>query len=274
MTNFQKIKSYYQHFNEWNRLDTPPGQLELKLVLKLIEEHILAGSDIFDLGGGPGRYSYELALKGYRMYLGDLSPDLIAIAREKLSNFEGKENIKRIEIVNATDLAHVKDETYENVMLFGPLYHLTEMSEIHQCLQGVHRILKPNGKIIASYLPYHGGLISILERTFHSPQQVSSSSFSKVFKEGVFQNQCDTGFQEGKFIQSKNLLTTFSNLGFRKILVRSIRGIGYQKEEEILQLQHKNSTFFREIMNVINLTASDEPILETCGHAIYIGEKS
>ena len=273
MTDFQKIKAYYQKFNEWGRLDTPPGQLELKIVLEILEQYLSPNSTIFDLGGGAGRYAYELALKGYQMYLADLSPDLIKIAREKLADFTGKDNIKCIEIVNAIDLSNKKDESFENVLLFGPLYHLTNMDEIKACLKEVNRILKPNGKIIASFIPYHCGLSSILERSFASPNQVDSNAFVKVFQEGVFNNQSATGFQEGNYVKTKSLLEILKRVGFEKKLLRSIRGIGYKQEKEILDLQKTNPTFYQEIMRIINQTATDDPIIETCGHALFIGEK-
>lgn len=40
------------------------------------------------------------------IHLADLSPDFIEVAREKLSNFDGEDNIKSIEIANAIDLSN------------------------------------------------------------------------------------------------------------------------------------------------------------------------
>lgn len=273
MTDFHKIKNYYQHFDEWSRLDTPAGQLERQIVLEIIENSIKVPSEILDLGGGAGRYSYELARKGYQMHLADLSPDLIKIAQEKLSHFPGKDNIKSIRVANAIDLSDTENERYENVLLFGPLYHLIREAEIEACLNEVHRVLKPNGKLIASYIPYHCGLNSILDRFFRSPEQVNRQAFARVSQSGVFNNQSNAGFQEGKFIQTEDLLEMLGKTGFKKILLRSIRGIGYQKEKEILALEHTKPDFYQEILSAIHQSAGDIPIRETCGHAVYIGEK-
>jgi ubiquinone/menaquinone biosynthesis C-methylase UbiE len=272
-TDFQKIKTYYQHFNEWNRLDTPPGRLELKIVLEIIKEHLPSNSEIFDLGGGAGRYSYELALRGYKLYLADLSPGLIEIAKEKLSNFEGKNNIKGIEIANAIDLSNKEDEIYSNVMLFGPLYHLTTIEEIDECIKEVYRVLKVGGKIIATYIPYQCGLSSILERSFAKPSQVDKKAFFRVYNEGVFNNQSESGFQEGNFIKTEKLLEILEGRGFEKILLRSIRGIGYKQEKEILEEENRNPEFYNEIMKIIHLSSEDRSIIDTCGHAVYIGRK-
>ncbi|MEL7269566.1 MAG: hypothetical protein AAGL34_08330 [Bacteroidota bacterium] len=71
-TDFEKIKDYYQHFDEWGRLETYSGQLELRIVLELISKYLSPPESIFDLGGGPWRYTFELAKKGYKLKLADL----------------------------------------------------------------------------------------------------------------------------------------------------------------------------------------------------------
>ena len=274
MTDLDKIIAYYQKFDEWGRLDTFPGKLELQVVLEIVEQYVSPPDNLFDLGGGAGRYSYELALRGYPVYLADLSPDLIGIAREKLTHFEGAKNIKGMEVANALDLSHMQDKTHDNVLLFGPLYHLTQEGEIQTCLAEVYRVLKFGGKIFAAYIPYHCGLISILERSMRSPQQVNDQVFARVFKEGTFHNLSDSGFQEGNFLKTADLLDQFEKQGFQTLLLRSIRGIGYGKEEEILKWKEERPDLYREVMRILHRTAADPPILETCGHAIYVGQKS
>lgn len=273
MTDTNKVLNYYKTFDEWGRLDTSPGQLELQIVLDIIAEFIPPPASIFDLGGGAGRYSYELALRGYQMHVADLSPDLIEIAKSKLSVSEVKENIKSIAVCNATDLASIKDETHENILLFGPLYHLTNEAEIQQCLKEAYRVLKPQGKILASFIPYHAGLVGILTRSFLSPHQVDQEVLEKVYKQGIFNNKSNTGFQEGNYLKSAVLIDHFQNTGIKKLQLRSIRGIAYGYEKEILSLKNDRPEYYQKVMDILHKTAADIPIVETSGHAIFIGEK-
>ncbi len=273
MTDLDKIRDYYKNFDEWGRLNTCPGQLEFKITLSIISNYISPPASIFDLGGGAGRYTFELARMGYEMHLADLSPHLINIAREKLADFGASERVKSISVANALDLSTTGDQEHENVLLFGPLYHLTDPAEIGKCLTEAYRILQPKGKILASFMPYHCGIISILERSFASPDQVNSDVYSKVFQKGVFENATTSGFQEGNFLASSQLEDHFKNAGFEKLALRSIRGIGYKHEKEIIEMKHKRPEYYRTIMDVLDQTASHTPIIETCGHAIYVGEK-
>ncbi|MTB52364.1 bifunctional 2-polyprenyl-6-hydroxyphenol methylase/3-demethylubiquinol 3-O-methyltransferase UbiG [Lewinella sp. W8] len=274
MTDLERIRHYYKSFDEWGRLDTDAGALELRVVLEVISKYLEPPAHIFDLGGGAGRYTFELAKLGFRMSLGDLSQDLIDVAKSRLMNHEVSTRVDRIAVVNALELGEFPDQSFENVLLFGPLYHLTEASEINQCLAGIYRILKPGGKVFASFIPYHCGIMSIVERSLFRPEQVGSEELRLVSRQGTFRNRSSAGFQEGNYLESPAVEAHFREAGFKKILLRSIRGIGYKNEREILALEESRPEYFTTVMEVLHQTAGELPIVETCGHAMYIGEKA
>ena len=58
---------------------------------------------------------------------------------------------------------------------------------------------------------------------------------------------------------------------FENLLLRSLRGFGYEKEEVIYKFKKRGD--FEKIIELINSTAEDKSIIETCGHAIYVGVK-
>lgn len=122
MTDFDKIKSYYHTFNEWERLISSEGKLEYDLCFPLITKYLNPNSTILDLGGGPGRYTIALAKAGYTMHLADLSPTLLEQAKIKIHE-SGIKNVRSITQLNATDLSAYSDSIFDAVLLFGPLYH-------------------------------------------------------------------------------------------------------------------------------------------------------
>ena len=72
----------------------------------------------------------------------------------------------------------------------------------------------------------------------------------------------------------KNTMEDFFNeSGFKKLLLRSIRGIGNKQEKNILSLKEKDSRYYETMLKIIENTAIELSVVETCGHAIFVGEK-
>ncbi|MCL2518800.1 MAG: class I SAM-dependent methyltransferase [Oscillospiraceae bacterium] len=273
MTDFEKIKAYYNVFNEWGRLGNPEGRLEFELSILIITSHLPQKAEILDLGGGPGRYTIELAKLGHSLHLADLSQTLLDEARKRIDELE-IENVKSITQINAVDLSFYGDNSFDAVLLFGPLYHLTNETERFSCVKEVNRVLKPNGLVFASFIPYLTGAIGVVGRMFYFPDQVSVETLKRVFEQGIFNNLADRGFQEGYYPTSDELASLFNENGFSKILLRSIRGWGSNREEQIFKLKTDDPEKYEVVIELINQTADDPSIIEMCSHAIYIGQKN
>lgn len=285
MTDFEKIKNYYKQFDEKNRLQNDnSGKLEFLMTMSVLEKYLPAvgakkpecaiadGAEfsILDLGGGAGVYAFPLAERGYKVTLADLSETLLAQAKNKKEE-DNVPNLISCDQINATDLSYYNDNSFDVVLLFGPLYHLLENSERSACIKEIHRVLKPGGKVFASFIPYLSGSIALLSRFYWRPEQVDINTLCEVFKSGQFKNLSDSGFQEGYYPTSEEIENLFDANGFEKIVLRSIRGFGYEKEDMIYKFE--NTPDFDKIIGLINDTAADKSIVEMCGHAIYVGRK-
>ena len=278
MTDFEKVKNYYKHFDEKNRLrNDNSGKLEFLMTMSILEKNLppLGDGDatevsVLDLGGGAGVYSFPLAKKGYKVTLADLSETLLEQAKKQKEE-DKVENLIACDQVNATDLSRYKDNSFDVVLLFGPLYHLTEKDEREKCVSEIHRVLKTGGKVLASFIPHLSGSIALVQRFCWSPDQVSIDTLEDCFDSGKFKNLSSNGFQEGYYPTSEEIENLFAANGFEKQLLRSIRGFGYEKEDVIFKFKNKN--VFSKILELIDSTAEDKSIIEMCGHAMYIGIK-
>ena len=293
MTDFEKVKNYYRYFDEKNRLrNDNSGKLEFLMTMRILEKNLppvkvtenpecavangaagansVDGVSILDLGGGAGVYSFPLANKGYKVTLADLSETLLAQANKQKEG-EAVQNLISCDQVNATDLSCYKDQSFDVVLLFGPLYHLTEKTEREKCVSEVCRVLKKGGKVFASFIPHLSGSIALVQRFCWSPDQVDINTLEECFESGKFRNLSDKGFQEGYYPASEEIENLFSGNGFEKILLRSIRGFGYEKEDVIFKFKNKN--VFSKILDLIDSTAEEKSIIEMCGHAMYVGVK-
>jgi len=80
------IKDWYNKTAEyeWERLQQDPyHQVEFIVTMHFLEKYLPKKGLILDAGGGPGRYTIELAKRGYNIILLDLIPKMLEIAKRK-----------------------------------------------------------------------------------------------------------------------------------------------------------------------------------------------
>lgn len=153
-----KVQQFYDDTAqaEWERLEKPRYTLELLTTLPLIERHFPAKARVADIGGGPGRYTVELAQRSHRVTLVELSEAQVKLAGEKLS--ERKLSAEALLQGDARDLGKLETGGYDAALVLGPMYHLAEASDRGKVLSELKRILKPGGVAIVAYLNAWGVL--------------------------------------------------------------------------------------------------------------------
>ncbi len=267
MTDYGRIKSYYQAFDEDNRLKwDASGRFEYDMTLRLLDRYLPKNGKILDLGGASGVYSFPLAAKGYQVYLADLSEDLIRKAQQK----DTANLLKDCRVVNATDLSGYEDSFFDAVIALGPFYHLKEQAERNAAAREIARVLKPEGVVMAAFIPKLAGSIAIVDRFIHRPEQVDTENLDAVFRSGKFSNRSHAGFQEGYYAESAEMEQLFGAHAFETIALRSIRGFAYEREEGIESII--DEAMKNKIFEWIEATACRKEIIETCGHALYVGK--
>jgi ubiquinone/menaquinone biosynthesis C-methylase UbiE len=142
------IESHYGIGYERARL-LPGGAPALEFVrsLELLDRLLPAPpARVLDVGGGPGTYAAPLARRGYRVHLVDAMPLHVEQAREVASS--GPAAAFTAVLGDARDLPE-PDGSQDAVLLFGPLYHLTQAQDRRQALAEARRVLRPGGRLMA-----------------------------------------------------------------------------------------------------------------------------
>ena len=149
--NEKELVEYYNKHNEDKRLKTKHANIEFITAMKYIHEYIHEGDSILDVGAGTGAYSIPLRDEGYDV-------TAIELVKQNLKYME-KNNINCYQ-GNAINLSKFKDNSFDIVLLFGPMYHLLTMDEKIKALKEAKRVSKKY--IFISYcmnefaLIYHG----------------------------------------------------------------------------------------------------------------------
>jgi len=142
---------FFEHYAsgyEAQRLQSGSSQIELARTLELVMRYIpQPAAVIFDVGGGPGVYAYWLAKQGYEVHLIDVNPLHVELARQASRSQPGAP-LASIEVGDARNLMR-SDTSVDVVLMFGPLYHLTERVDRLTALQEAHRVLRSGGILLA-----------------------------------------------------------------------------------------------------------------------------
>ena len=149
--NEKELIEYYNKHNEEKRLKTKHANIEFITAMKYIHEYLDKGMTILDVGAGTGAYSKILFDEGYDVTAVELVKHNLKYIEEKgIKCYQG----------NAIDLSRFEDNSFDIVLLFGPMYHLLTMDEKVKALEEAKRVSKKY--IFISYcmnefaLIYHG----------------------------------------------------------------------------------------------------------------------
>jgi 2-polyprenyl-3-methyl-5-hydroxy-6-metoxy-1,4-benzoquinol methylase len=142
---------------ENTRLATHPMERELTLrairqALNTSETADTERKRIADVGGGPGKIAFALADQGHHVDLIDLSPDLIHLAEleqdQRSASVENPALLASISVGDALETIPLTNDSYDAVLLLGPLYHLLEESERKQAVENALKLAKPQEGLV------------------------------------------------------------------------------------------------------------------------------
>ena len=120
----------------WN-WESPAGRIRWERRVRMLTRHIHPEMDVLELGCGTAYFTRELALTRARITAIDISPDLLAAARQQC-----RAHNVRFEIQNACALAY-PDASFDSIVGSSVLHHLV----IDQALTQIYRVLRPGGTI-------------------------------------------------------------------------------------------------------------------------------
>jgi ubiquinone/menaquinone biosynthesis C-methylase UbiE len=265
----RRVESFYDRSpqDEWDRMDR--HRMEFETTLRAMREFIPPHSAVLDIGGGPGRYSIELAKAGHRVTLLDLSSGNVELARQKACDM----GVQVDEFIqgNALDLSRFADATFDAVLLMGPLYHLVEPSDRDRAILEALRVLAPGGVLFASFITRYAVYVDLLDL---DPGLIAryARTYERLMSTGVhIPTEQNPGFTDAHFIHPMEIEPLMSGHGLATLRLAVAEGLIAPVESAVNALP---ADLFEAWVDVCYRLGTDPVIWGAGQHMLYVGRKN
>jgi len=271
----RRVKRFYSISaqREWGRLEHPTqGALEFAINKAWIARHLSPPpARVLDIGGGPGRYSIWLAEQGYRVTLADLSPDLLAIAREKSA--EAGVRLESVMEANATDLEELADAFFDAVLCLGPMYHLLEERDRGSVARELFRVTREGGVVFAAFLNKLSALRAAVDQDVPFFTPYTFDIVKKWHYEGVQDFPLPGVFSPAHCIHPREVPPFMESAGFETVALVSSQSVAADKQAHLALFKERQPELYDWMMQELVKLADDPMIVGASWHILYIGRK-
>lgn len=252
---------------EWERLEH--HRTEFAVTLRALKDYLPAApAKILDVGGGPGRYSIALAQLGYEVTLFDLSKNCLELAKQKAQETQVK--IASFEHGDARDLSRFADESFDAVLLMGPLYHLLEEEGRRKALREARRVLRANGLLFAAFITKYAVLRWAAKEEPDWIIQHPERLEALLSLGALLKRPDDTGFTSAYFAHPTEIKPLMESEGFETLDLIACEGLVSMIEGKINELIGEAFDAWVELNYKLSRDPSSHGAAE---HLLYVGRK-
>jgi len=191
---------------------------------------------LLDAGGGPGRYTIELAKLGYDVSLLDLTPELLEIAKQHVTKAGLQAKVRRITQGVVYDLSRFCDDTFDAVIcLGGPLSHVVNRVRREKAIDELARVAKKSAPVFVSVIGRPAVLVTELIRL---PHEIELEIFPRLRDTGDYYG--GYGFAPCHFYTPNEIRKSFEKKGIDVIEMVGLEGLasGHPRETNRLFRKH------------------------------------
>lgn len=261
------IEEYYKGATENEHARLERHQLEHELTWRYFDRYLPSEGAILEIGAATGRYTLDLARRGYQVTAVDLSSAELEICRKLLIE-QGLQANARLFVVDARDLSPVEGDRFDAALVMGPLYHLVVESDRKLVLQGVIDRLKPGGMIFSAFISRYGILGDLLKNV---PEWIENQAeVQSILEVGKDPDHYPRGTFRGYFAKVAEIAPLHEQLGFETIAVVGVEPAISADDESYNRLTGKQRELWLDLLYQIG---AEESIIGASRHFLYIGRK-
>jgi ubiquinone/menaquinone biosynthesis C-methylase UbiE len=256
----RSVKKYYTGYvrKEWRRLVRNSYQkLEFDTTLHFLKKYLPKKGLILDAGGGPGRYTIELAKQGYNVILLDITRANLEFAKRQIKKAKVQNRIKEVVEGSIVDLSRFADNTFDAVIcLGGPVSHILEKKKRDEAISELIRVAKKDAPIFVSVMSRLSLLVSALKLFQH---EMELPRFKKYRDTGDYVGKY--GFTACHFFLPEELKESFTKKNVEILEMVGLEGLGSHFQEKINKLAENKKRWKVWI----------ETHYKTCTHPVVVG---
>ncbi len=266
------VEDFYAHAvrHEWRRLVKDAyHRLEFDTTLYYLSKYLPANGRLLDAGGGPGRYTIELARRGYQMVLEDLTPANLEFARRQIKRAGVQKNVKELAVGSITDLACFDSNTFDAVLCSGgPLSHVVDSQQRARAISELVRVARPDALLFVSVI---GRLSVLVEQLVAAQHEIESPIFKQVLETGDYLG--GYGFTACHFFLPEELKAAFNEQPVSVLEMVGLEGISSHHARQLNQLA-KNPVRWQTWLETHYATCTHPGAVGISEHILIICQKS
>jgi len=229
------VREYYstQVRQEWVRLFRDAyHRLEWDTTFHFLDKYLPKTGSILDAGSGPGRYTIELARRGYTLNALDLTPANLDFARRQAKKAGLAAKVREFREGSLIDLSAYSQDTFDAVIcLGGPLSHLVDPKARELAVSELIRVAKPGSPIFVSVMSRLSVLVVELMLFQH---EIGAETHQGIRKNGNIDGT--TGFTACHFFLPEELRQAYNLRSVDFLVMAGLEGLGSRHRRKINEL--------------------------------------
>jgi SAM-dependent methyltransferase len=261
------IAQFYNGYVDGEQGRLEKHQLEYDLTWRYLDQYLPPHGTILEVGAATGRYTLELARRGYAVTAVDLSAALLERCRQNLAAAGFEQRVQFI-VADARNLAEVKERRFSAVLLMGPLYHLIEEADRKRALKEAIDRVQVGGVIYSAFLNRFGMLADLIKRR---PEWIEEQEHVRSFLErGRRPDEYPRGGFRGYSANPAEIAPLHEAMGLETLLLAAVEPVIAADDESYNRLQREQRRLWLDLLFQIS---RQESILGASRHLLYIGKK-
>lgn len=255
---------------EWRRLQRNPyHQIEFIVTVHFLEKYLPKHGLILDAGGGAGRYTIELANRGYSVVFFDLVPEMLKMAQRKIQHAGVGDRVKRLVQGSIEDLSIFPNEEFDAVLcLGGSLNHLLKARQRQEAAKELVRVAKKDAPIFVSVISRVGLLKTILTEF---PREMRYARHHWVIGDYIPGLQGE-GFTAAHWFLPEELHELFAKQDVKVLEMAGLEGLSSHHERETNRL-YRDQDKWRMWIDVLLKTCTHPSVVGSSEHFLFVVKK-